>query len=292
MRSVDAVQPDAALLGPAPSAVSRLRGERAEGIKHPAVALARSLKGEAGRVAAGLFIVHGSVLLQRALAAGAAVALVLYTPRLLVGPDSTDVGATLRLHNVPYAVVSEGIMRTIVERAYVPELIALVARRLLRPAAVPVTAHSLFLLANDLTNPSNLGMLVRTAYGAGVEALFLTSGTTDPFAWQVSTGSTGAIFHLPFVAPTQPADLIDLRAKGVRTVAAVANAERDYTDLDYRDPICIMVGNEAHGLTAEIAALADVTVRVPMAHQLDSLNVAVAAGVLLFEAQRQRRETH
>jgi RNA methyltransferase, TrmH family len=268
--------------------VRTLRGERAEGIKHPAVALARSLKSEAGRAAAKLFVVHGPVLLQRALEADAGVVLVLATPRLLVGPDGAAVGAAIRAHDVPYATVGEGIMRTIVERAYVPDVIALVGRQLLPPIALPVTARSLFVLANDLTNPSNLGMLVRTAYGAGADALLLTAGTTDPFAWQVSTGSTGAIFHLPFVAPLLPADLARLKEQGTRTIAAVAHAAQDYTAVDYTGPICVMVGNEAHGLSADIAALADVTVRIPMAHHLDSLNVAVAAGVLLFEAQRQR----
>jgi RNA methyltransferase, TrmH family len=269
-------------------AVRTLRGERAEGIKHPAVALARSLKGEAGRAAAGLFIVHGPVLLQRALEADAGVVLVLATPRLLIGPDGVAVGAAIRERDVPYATVSEGIMRTIVDRAYLPEVIALVQRRPLPPSELQITDQGLFVLANDLTNPSNLGMLVRTAYGAGAVALLLTAGTTDPFVWQVSIGSTGAIFHLPLAFPVQPSDLRRLKAQGMRTIAAVAQAERDYTDVDYRGPICIIVGNEAHGLTSDVAALADLTVRIPMAHHLDSLNVAVAAGVLLFEVQRQR----
>ncbi len=273
-----------------PEAVRTLRGERAEGIKHPAVALARSLKSEAGRAAAKLFVVHGPVLLQRALEADAGVVLALTTPRLLVGPDGAAVGAAIRAHDVPYATVSEGIMRTIVDRAYLPEVIALVERRLLPPSELPVTDQALFVLANDLSNPSNLGMLVRTAYGAGADALLLTAGTIDPFVWQVSTGSTGAIFHLPLVAPASPTDIIRLKSQGMRTIAAVAQADRDYTDVDYRGPICVIVGNEAHGLSADVAALADLTVRIPMAHHLDSLNVAVAAGVLLFEARRQRRQ--
>jgi TrmH family RNA methyltransferase len=75
----------------------------------------------------------------------------------------------------------------------------------------------------------------------------------------------------------------------VTMVAAVPHAVRAYTDVDYTGAVGILVGNEAHGLAPEIAACADLTVRIPMAHHLDSLNVAVAAGVLLFEAQRQRR---
>jgi len=269
--------------------VATLRGERAEGIKHPAVALARSLKSAAGRSVAGLYIIHGSVLLLRAFDAGVGVVLALYTPRLLVGAEGTAVDAALRQHDVPHVVVSEGIMRTIVDRAYVPDIVALVPRQMVDPAALHVGAQSFFLLANDLTNPSNLGMLVRTAYGAGANALLLTAGTTDPYVWQVSTGSTGAIFHLPFVGPVASADLARWQGQGLRTIAAVADADREYTEIDYRGPLCVIVGNEAHGLTADIAALAETTVRIPMAHHLDSLNVAVAAGVLLFEARRQRR---
>jgi RNA methyltransferase, TrmH family len=274
---------------PLVAAVATLRGERAEGIKHPAVALARSVRGEAGRQAIGLYTVHGFVLLQRALEAGAGVALVLHTPRFLIGPDAAAATALMRRFAVPHVLVSEGTMRAIVERAYLPDVIALVERRVLAPAELAIHRRSLLLLANDLTNPSNLGVLVRTAYGAGVDALLFTAGTADPFSWQVSTGSTGAIFHLPFVAPVLPADLEQIKAQGVRTIAAVADAEQDYTAVDYHGPTCIVVGNEAHGLRPEVAVLCDMAVRIPMAHHLDSLNVAVAAGVLLFEAQRQRR---
>lgn len=264
------------------------RGERADGIKHPAVALARSLKSEAGRARAGLYTVHGAVLLQRALEAGATVVLALHTPSLLAGSDAA-VLTTIRQRDVPHVVVSEGIMRGIVERAYLPEVIALVQRQVLAPVELRLTTQSFLLLANDLTNPSNLGMLVRTAYGAGIDALLMTAGTTDPFAWQVSTGSTGAIFHLPFVAPVLATDLAAWQRQGLRLVAAVAGADTDYTAISYAGPLCVVVGNEAHGLSPEVAALADATVRIPMAHHLDSLNVAVAAGVLLFEA-RQRRD--
>ena len=265
-----------------------LRGERADGIKHPAVALARSLKAGAGRAAAGLYSIHGPVLLLRALEAGVGVELVLHTPPLLVGAEGRAVDAALRQYDVPHVVISEGMMRAIVDRAYVPEVVALVRRQLLYPAALQVSPRSFFLLANDLTNPSNLGMLVRTAYGAGADALLLTAGAIDPYVWQVSTGSTGAIFYLPFVAPVASADLVRWQGQGLRTIAAVADADREYSEVDFRGPICIIVGNEAHGLTADIAALAETTVRIPMAHHLDSLNVAVAAGVLLFEAKRQR----
>jgi TrmH family RNA methyltransferase len=278
-------------LSPAPQMLRdtlTFRGERAEGIKHPAVALARTLRSEAGRARTGLYTVHGAVLLQRALAAGATVVLALHTPALLAGVDGAAVLATLRQHDVPHVLVSDGIMRGIVERAYLPDVIALVQRQVLAPSELRPSAQSFLLLANDLTNPSNLGMLVRTAYGAGVDALLMTAGATDPFVWQVSTGSTGAIFHLPFVMPVLATDLAAWRRQGLRLVAAVAHAAQDYTAIDYAGPLCIAVGNEAHGLTPDIAALADVTVRIPMAHHLDSLNVAVAAGVLLFEARRQR----
>jgi len=268
--------------------LTALRGERVEGIKHPAIALARQLKSEAGRRAAGFYLIHGQVLLERALEAGSGVALVLYTPRLPSGPDGPATRASLVEQNVPFALVSEGTMRAIVERAYVPEIVAAVERRTVPVESVSVGPGSLLLLANGVTNPSNLGMLVRTAYGAGADALLMTEGTTDPFVWQVSTGSTGAIFRLPLVEQVRPDALRRLRADGLLTVAATPQAECEYPDLDYRQPVCFLVGNEATGLTPDVAAEAAVTVRIPMAHHLDSLNVAVAAGILLFEAQRQR----
>ncbi len=268
-------------------AIAAVYGNRLDSIKHPALALARLTRTEGGRRDSGAYAVHGPVLLRRALDAQAPIVCVLYSPAMLSDPTLQPLVQQLVERRVPHASVSEGTMRGLVQRAYVPEVITLLLWQAPDLSSIVVHANSLFVLADAIANPSNLGMLVRTAYGCGAEALLLTRGSCDALSWQVSTGSTGALFHLPIVQDIDIPQLQSWREAGVRFVAATPTADRSYTELAAGGPMCVMVGNEAEGLSPAATDLATESVRIPMAHALDSLNVAVAAGIILFEIRRQ-----
>lgn len=146
----------------------------------------------------------------------------------------------------------------------------------------------LVLIVESIEKPGNLGTLLRASDAAGVAAVIVCDPVTDIFNPNVVRASTGVLFAHP-VAVTSTAEAIAFcREKGLRTVATTPAAEVLYSDSDLTGPLAVVMGSEQYGLGEEWLAAADQPVRIPMAGRADSLNVAMATVITLFEAVRQR----
>jgi TrmH family RNA methyltransferase len=146
-------------------------------------------------------------------------------------------------------------------------------------------------LLHAVRDPGNAGTILRSADAAGAGGVVFTSGSVDVYNPKTVRASAGSLFHLPVVRGPDTADAAAaLRAGGVRVLAMDADGEADLYELDLAGPVAFLFGNEAWGLPGEVAALADGTVRVPIPGRAESLNVAAAATVCLFEWARQQRE--
>jgi TrmH family RNA methyltransferase len=148
---------------------------------------------------------------------------------------------------------------------------------------------TLTLVADQLTNPGNLGTLLRTALAAGVEAVFLTEGTVDPYNPKVVRGAMGAHFHLP-IEILQPSSMPE-RLAGLNVWLAEAGEGQPYHEIEWRQPVALVIGSETHGPQPSIRSFASGQVNIPMMGKSESLNAAVAAAVILFEILRQREST-
>ena len=145
----------------------------------------------------------------------------------------------------------------------------------------------LFLLEN-LQDPGNMGTILRTSEGAGVSGIIINRESVDPYNPKVIRSTMGAIFRMPFVIVDDFEDVLcRLKEAGVRTFAAHLDGE-DFYRQDYRGGCAFFIGNEGTGLSEELAARADGRIRIPMKGQVESLNAAVAATVLMYETLRQR----
>jgi TrmH family RNA methyltransferase len=152
------------------------------------------------------------------------------------------------------------------------------------PSETPADA-TLLLVAVGIEKPGNLGALARSADAAGADALLVADAVTDAWNPNAIRASTGAVFTLPVVDVT----LADVAALPQQRVAAVLGAQTRHTDIDLTAPTAILLGAEDEGLAASWRAIADREVSIPMhPRSVDSLNAATAAGILLFEAVRQR----
>lgn len=146
----------------------------------------------------------------------------------------------------------------------------------------------LLLVAEGIEKPGNLGAMLRTADAAGVDAVIAVDPTTDWSNPNVIRGSKGTVFTVPVAATTLDELVPWLGARGIRLVATTPDTTTPHTDADLTGPVAIAVGTEKHGLTDAALAAADVAVRIPMAGRVNSLNVGVAAAVVVYEAVRQR----
>lgn len=145
----------------------------------------------------------------------------------------------------------------------------------------------LFLLEN-LQDPGNMGTILRTSEGAGVSGIIINRESVDPYNPKVIRSTMGAIFRMPFVVVDDFEDVLcRLKEAGIRTFAAHLDGE-DFYRQDYRGGCAFFIGNEGNGLSEELAARADGRIRIPMKGQVESLNAAVAATVLMYETLRQR----
>lgn len=161
-----------------------------------------------------------------------------------------------------------------------------------RPPNLSQSPCSLGILLETLQDPGNLGTIIRTAAATEVEGLWLSPDSVGYDHPKVLRASVGQWFRLPFGVADQPRLLVEqAKAAGLRVVATQPGATQTHWDLDWCQPSLILLGNEGAGLSAELAALADEAVAIPLAPGVESLNAAIALAVILYEAQRQRRRS-
>lgn len=256
----------------------------------------RRVQSGRGRRLTGLYSIEGTRLVERARRAGAPLLAVLAAEGLLAGADPRlrRLLADLAAAGCPVTTAPDAVLAELTEGRDLGQLLGLV-RLPARPTLAEVAAADdgrrppLYLAAVDIVDPGNVGALTRTAHAAGARAL-LVSGASDPFHPRATRISRGSIFKLPVVAYDDAVALLaDLRAHGVMTVAAATTGGIPLPQLaggplGEARGVAILMGNEAEGLPAAVAAAVDRRLTIPMAAGVDSYSVNAAAAILLYAA--------
>jgi len=256
---------------------------------HPLIRRARALlRDPARRREEQAFVIEGPRLLADALAAGFQVELVLASPKSLQDPALATLLGRLRALETPVVTAGSAVLE-LAQDADAPRGLAAIAR--LPEAAASRGAPDscrISLVAWQLQDPGNLGALMRVAEAAGGSEIICLEGGADPWHPRSIRASTGSIFRLGVRRAVASPELIaGLRASGLRILAASARGESEWTRAGLTPPFALLLGQEAAGLPAWAEDLADERVRIPLQGEVESLNVTVAAGVLLYEALRR-----
>ncbi len=149
--------------------------------------------------------------------------------------------------------------------------------------------YPLLLLLDSIQDPHNLGAILRTAECAGVDGVIITTNQSSPITETVEKISAGAVSHLKMCRVTNLVQTMNiLKEEGFWIVGTSLNNSKDYNQMDYKMPVALVMGNEEKGIRKLVAETCDFLVKIPMNGKVDSLNVSVATGVLLFEITRQR----
>jgi TrmH family RNA methyltransferase len=251
------------------------------------IAQARALGRKRARDRDQLCLVEGVRLIEAALDAGVAP-----VSAFVVEGSATDDrqrGLERRLldGNWPTWYVSAEAMQALAN-TLTPQGVACVVPIPEMPPTLPPDA-SLVVLLDGLRDPGNLGTIIRTCHALGVDALLLTKDCVDPWAPKVLRAGMGGHFGLRIYADRLWEEIPEQSA-GLRWVVAEADATAPAWRYDWTQPVMLVVGGEAHGASARAAQLADDRVRIPMVPGAESLNAAIACGMLLYEAVRQRGE--
>ena len=239
------------------------------------------------RETTGLTIIDGAREILRALDAGVRVETTFLAEDLLRSPDAHAVAERLR-HRPTTFVVSHAVLAKIAYGERSDGIVAVVESPHLGLDEVLLPEEPLIVVLEAVEKPGNLGAVLRTADGAGVDAVIAADPRTDLFNPNAIRASLGAIFAVPVVAAGTAETIAWLVEHGIRPVAAIVHAATDYVDADLRGPLAIVLGSEADGLTGAWHDPRVTPIRIPMHGIADSLNVSIAAAVVLYEAVRQR----
>ncbi|GAC1367782.1 MAG: RNA methyltransferase [Actinomycetota bacterium] len=235
------------------------------------------------------FLVEGTNGIEEALAVGRRPELLFVTE-----PAPPSVAPLLQLAKgarVPVHFVTPAVMESISGTQTPPGAVAIVAFVDREPSALLAGPSQLLVVVSQVRDPGNLGTILRSAWAAGVDGVFLTEGTVDVYNPKVVRASAGAIFRVPVAREVEiPWVLSELGRRQIRRVAADPMAVTPYYEVDMAGPCALVFGNEAWGLPEEVLAAVDERASIPMRASAESLNVGVAAAVFLFEALRQRRQ--
>jgi TrmH family RNA methyltransferase len=278
--------------------------EKISSLQNPRIKQLVKLRDRRPRDEAGVFLVEGYREIRRALEKRVALREVYFCPDWFLGENepalleaAVAAGAQLfeltkeAFAKVAYRERPDGLLAIAPQWQRRLEDLPVAGRGEAGPgSATPATPSKppFLLVVEAIEKPGNLGTILRSADAAGCDAVIVCDPVTDIFNPNVVRASTGVLFSVPLVVDESARVLAWLRANGIRTVATTPAAERIYSDADLRGPLAIVMGSEQYGLSEFWLKNADLPVRIPMAGQADSLNVAMATIITLFEAVRQR----
>jgi RNA methyltransferase, TrmH family len=260
---------------------------------NPLIKRVRLLADRRHRRREGAFVVRGIQPVWQAVEAGAQVEALIVAPDLLTAPAAIGFVARQAERGLRVARVSGELFGRIADRDGPSGLAAIVRAASAGLGDLPVLPGSVFVALHEIGSPGNLGTVIRTADAAGAAGVVLIGQTTDPFDPAAVKASMGALFSVPVAHLPEAGDfLVWAAGHGIRVAAASGHAEASFWDTRLDPPLAILLGSEGAGLPGALISRADLRVRIPMTGTADSLNLAVAAGLLLYEARRQSTRNH
>lgn len=183
-------------------------------------------------------------------------------------------------------VVSEEVLSALATTVQ-PDGVVTTAKRNYQVKKIPFSG--LVLALETIQDPGNLGTIIRTAAGAGVSGLWLSKGSVDLDNPKVMRASAGQWFRVPMSVSEDLKNTVSLaKNAGMQIVATLPGAAKTYWEVDWQKPSLILLGNEGAGLSEKLVAMADIQVNIPLSPNVESLNVAIASALLLYEAMRQK----
>jgi TrmH family RNA methyltransferase len=255
---------------------------------NPRVKAARALRDRRERDRTGLTLIDGTRELRRAIDAGVSIEEAYVCDRRLAGPEARAALDGLASAGVALIHVNERVLETLAFGDRAEGIVAVARTPSLDLSGLDLPPDPLVVVIEGVEKPGNVGAVMRSADGAGADAVIAASPRTDLFNPNAIRASAGTVFAVPLASGPTPAVIDWLREHEVRIVAAWVDAATVYTEADLAGPIALVLGAEADGLTDGWRAPGIDAVSLPMLGVADSLNVSVSAAVLLYEARRQR----
>lgn len=252
-------------------------------VSNPRIKSIKALAQKKNRDQDGTFLVEGMKLVRDAFENGWEIETLIYAATTNDNVQVTELAAKLRVAGADILEVNEKVLSSITRRDN-PQMVVGVMRQSWKSAPQKITDKSSVWIALDrVRDPGNLGTIIRTADSAGVEGIILVGETTDPFSLEATRASMGSIFNVPLVRMGIEEFLKWRISWEGMVVGTHLEGATDFRSIDYQSqPVLLLMGNEQQGLPEDLAATCDKLALIPMHGAADSLNLAIATGVMLF----------
>ncbi len=245
--------------------------------------LVQLIKKSKARTEQGVYVVEGIKMFQEAPRAEIIKAYV---------SEALFEKGTIResLKQVPYEILKDDVFCHVSDTKTPQGILCIMKQKRYTLEQLTAGKCPLLLVLENLQDPGNLGTMMRTAEGAGVTGVLLSRGCVDIYNPKTIRSTMGSVYRVPFLYTDHLLmDMERLHEKGIITYAAHLRGKGYYDEASYKGPTAFLIGNEGKGLSDELSKMAKQYIKIPMEGQLESLNAAVAAAILMYEASRQRR---
>lgn len=236
------------------------------------------------------FLIEGPHLIETALKSGSQINDVLFSASFSSKENGQQFLRTLSKHTKNIFEVSEHIIARLSDTETTQGIIAVSVCKSLSLEDLRPKAEALIVVIDKVRDPGNLGTIIRTSDAASADAVILLPGTCDAFTQKTMRSTAGSIFNIPVIDSDLQALLKWLRLNKIKVAVTSLDADKTIFEERLEGPLALVFGNEAHGVSKEIISEADLFLKVPIYGHAESLNVATAAAVCIYEALRQRRK--
>jgi TrmH family RNA methyltransferase len=256
-------------------------------LSNPIIKDIKALSNKKDRDETKSFMAEGLKLVIDALELGFEIKTLVYAKNVKDKPQVVQVATKTVARGGLVLEVSEKVLSSITRRDNPQMVVGIFTQRWTHLRDLKPTTRETYVALDRVRDPGNLGTIIRTADAAGASGVILVGESTDPFSMETVRATMGSVFAVPLVK-TNPAEFLAWKkGAGVQVVATHLAGAVDYRTIDYRKkPVVLLMGNEQSGLPEDLAREADALARIPQAGRADSLNLAIATGVMLFEARR------
>ncbi len=257
-------------------------------LQNNTVKLVAALSAKKQRDKHGLFVAEGVRLVEEAVAAAWPIEFFVYCERLLLQERGSRLLEQLRQNGLQGLQLAENVWQKICLTENSQGIIAVIKKR--AASLQDLAKADCIAVLDEVQDPGNVGALIRTAAAAGCDGVLLTCGSADPFSDKAVRAAMGALFKIPVVENLKRETLLEFcREHQIRLVSTCLEGALPYDEVAYRGQNAIVFGNEGNGVADEIIAASDAKIRIPLYREVESLNVAAAAAVVLYEALRQKK---
>ena len=243
----------------------------------------KKLKEKKYRIESNRFLIEGFRFVEEALQSNFEVSLVFISENALDKWKSFDMENKLQ-RGSEVCLVPEKVLKLISSTNTPQGIVAVVNNKSIRVE----NKQGFYVLVDKVQDPGNMGTIIRTAHASGALGVIITKGTVDIYNEKTLRSTMGSIFHIPVIHDNSLENIETLRDNGFKLVVSSLDTDKNFYDIDLNSKVIIAVGNEGNGVSKELIDMADIKVKIPMPGGAESLNVSVAASIMMFEAVRQK----